>query len=797
MQSHPGLFKRHTALRLLVLVSLLLVAIGYAPRDAAAAPPGAVDLAFDGGLAGTIVGSGFTTVLGGPTGTHLDTSKLSVTAGTLRITTTSGDLLPGGAIQDNALAIQYDSSGSYTIGARLLKQQLTPLLFNSPFQSAGIFIGKSGSQYIRFTAGKGSKGSTAERLQLDVMDTNGKLRSSTITLPNGTFAGVASSLDLFLNIDHTGSGKITALYRIDSDAPEAGQLMTARNFPRWLRQGNAVPVYAGVVGTNRGALTPLQLAFDWFRLTNAPQAVASVTGSKTVDRDGITGPTVNPGATLTYTISVTNNGTATNVAVSDPLPVDTTYVPNSATNGASFDPATNRVTWSNQSLGKGLTASFGFAVTINQAPLQSSTIVNTAFLTSGASALPSLLSTSTVVGLTPDLTASAYTAAPATVDQFGTITYTLNMQNSGTASASGVTAQLSIPAGTTLVPNSATKSSGTLSIDPSLTSLNWTRGAAMAPGDTATIAFAVKPGGGLANGAELASQALLQADGTLPTIQTAQAIFSTPSTLVGSKIVDKGEADRGETLTYTITVANNGATAAQNLKVVDPLPLDATFVDGSLTTPITGTATIDAQQRTVTWTLPSLGAGRSVSVDLKVTINQLLHSAVILNKAVLTNPAASVPQTLLSAATVVRGVADLSGSLYTANPARASLGGTVTYTLNLLNDGTGAATGATAQLTIPTGTTLVPNSAVASSGTATVNTALNTITWTAAGPLPIGATARVAFRAQIGSTISTSVFLSKATLQAATTAQIEKTAQSSFVQSVPTKRFMYLPMIRS
>src|SRR5206468_8873122 len=134
---------------------------------------------------------------------------------------------------------------------------------------------KANNQYIRFTAGKGSKGSNSERLQLDVLESNGKLRSTTITLAPGTFASINSSLDLFLNIDHGGSGKITALYRIDSDDPNAGQLATSRNFPRWLRQGNSVSVYTGVITTNRGAPAPITISYDWFRLTSDPQVVAS------------------------------------------------------------------------------------------------------------------------------------------------------------------------------------------------------------------------------------------------------------------------------------------------------------------------------------------------------------------------------------------------------------------------------------------------------------------------------------------------------------------------------------------
>src|SRR5439155_25647116 len=137
-------------------------------------------------------------------------------------------------------------------------------------------------------------------------------------------------LDLFLNIDHA-SNKLTALYRIDSDDPNAGRLATSRNFPRWLRQGSSQDVSAGVISTSRGTFTPNTVSYDWLRISAAPQAVAAVTGTKTVDKDGVPpGPGVNPGDTLTYTISVTNNSATTSVQIIDPMPVDTSYVANSA-----------------------------------------------------------------------------------------------------------------------------------------------------------------------------------------------------------------------------------------------------------------------------------------------------------------------------------------------------------------------------------------------------------------------------------------------------------------------------------
>jgi len=786
MKKHRRSPSSTTFIQLLMLIAIALAAVAAAPRSASAAPA-QLDLEFDGSDNASTLNSFLGTMLSGTNVPNGGATVHTAAPGTLQIVTSAGDLLPFGTGQDNALAYPYTSAGSYTIGARLLKPT-----FAAPFQSAGIYLGKASNQYIRFTAGKGSKGSNAERLQLDVLETNGKLRSSTIALAPGTFASINSSLDLFLNIDHA-SNKLTALYRIDSDDPNAGRLATSRNFPRWLRQGSSQDVSAGVISTSRGTFTPNIVSYDWLRISATPQAVAAVSGTKTVDKDGVSGPPVNPGDTLIYTVSVTNNSATTSVQITDPMPVDTSYVANSATGGATFDAAANRIVWQNGALGAGATASFSYQVQINQAPLQSSTIVNTAALTYGANTVPAQLSAATTVGITPDLSDSTYTANPALVGPNGTVTYTLNLLNDGTAAANGATAQLSVPSGTTLVANSASATSGSLSIDPSLTKITWSAAGPLAIGGTATITFTTNVGNGFANGAQISSQAIIQASGTLPVLATTQSIYAVAAAVVGIKTVDKAVADPGATLTYLITVSNTSGAAASDVQIVDPIPQDTSYV-GNLSASA-GIPTHDSGTNQVVWQISTLAASQSITMSFQVQINQLpLHSATVTNKAVLIVPGA--PQSLLNAVTSVRGMADLSNSIYTADPLTVGPNGTITYALNLLNDGTTAASNASVTLTIPDGSNLVANSAAATSGNLNVNTALNTIAWTASEPLAIGSVTRISFQVKLGSTTVNSVFSSTATMQADGFVPNVKTAQASFTQSAPGTIYLYLAAMR-
>jgi uncharacterized repeat protein (TIGR01451 family) len=275
---------------------------------------------------------------------------------------------------------------------------------------------------------------------------------------------------------------------------------------------------------------------------------------------------------------------------------------------------------------------------------------------------------------------------------------------------------------------------------------------------------------------------------------TAEAIYTVATAIGGIKTVDKAQATPGAPLKYFITVTNTSGAAASNLQVVDPIPQDTSYNANLSATPGAGTPIYDAANNQVVWPIPSLAAGQSISMTFQVSINALpLHSTVITNKAMLTVPGS--PQSLLSASTIVDGVADLSDSVYTANPASVGPNGTIAYTLNLLNDGTTAATNATAEFTIPSGVTFVANSAAATSGTLNVNTGLNKITWTAGGPLPIGSVTRISFQVKLDSTTTSGTFTSVATMQANGTVPNVETAQSVFAQSAPSKTFIYLPII--
>ena len=182
--------------------------------------------------------------------------------------------------------------------------------------------------------------------------------------------------------------------------------------------------------------------------------------------------------------------------------------------------------------------------------------------------------------LTQDKTVDA-----ATAHEGDTLTYTMTVGNTGTADATGVTATETLPAGVTFV--SATASTGTFDS----TSGVWTVGTvAVGATETLTVTATVNAG---TEGTTLVDRfAVSPPPGVGPPEvenpcpdDAAQSCASTdilppPGSpeLVQSKSVDQTTAVPGDTLTYTMGVANDGTADATGVTAADTLPPGVTFV---------------------------------------------------------------------------------------------------------------------------------------------------------------------------------------------------------------------------
>ena len=153
---------------------------------------------------------------------------------------------------------------------------------------------------------------------------------------------------------------------------------------------------------------------------------------------------------ITYSITVTNNGTAaaSNVSVTDNLPSSVTYVSNTATAGTTW----SAPTWTIPTLAVNGTATLSIVTTVNSS-LTGTTVTNTASAQSPTT--PTVTSSVTTDVSKPNLTILK-TAGLTTENGVQKITYSITVTNNGTAAASNVSVTDNLPSSVTYVSNTAT-----------------------------------------------------------------------------------------------------------------------------------------------------------------------------------------------------------------------------------------------------------------------------------------------------------------------------------------------------
>lgn len=103
----------------------------------------------------------------------------------------------------------------------------------------------------------------------------------------------------------------------------------------------------------------------------------------------------------------------------------------------------------------------------------------------------------------------------------------------------------------------------------------------------------------------LINSATVTYDGSPIVSNTVETLLGLPPTIL--KAVDLLVASIGDTLTYTVTVTNVGATAITNLPFSDTLPAGTTYVTDSFK--VNGTAATPTQTgNTLSYTIPNINA---------------------------------------------------------------------------------------------------------------------------------------------------------------------------------------------
>ena len=403
--------------------------------------------------------------------------------------------------------------------------------------------------------------------------------------------------------------------------------------------------------------------------------VANITGTKTVDKTE-----AKVGDTLTYTIALTNNGNADGtVTVTDEIPTGTTLVADSITANGSYNEENKTITWTDVKVEAGKTAEVSFKAIINSDTKTS--VTNKAVIDGNK---PTEEVETRIANIT-----GAKSVDKSTAKVGDTLTYTITLTNSGNADGT-VTVTDEIPTGTRI------KDENTTGYNKETNTMTWSN-------------VEVKAG----KSVELTLEVVVK-DDTTDTVKNVAKIDNKeipekPETKVanitGTKTVDKTEAKVGDTLTYTITLTNNG-NADGTVTVTDEIPAGTTLVEKSITN--NGVES----NGTITWTDVEVKAGDTVEVSFKVTINSDTKTSVT-NKAVIDGNKPTEE--------VETRIANITGAK-SVDKSTAKVGDTLTYTITLTNSGNADGT-VTVTDEIPTGTRIKDEN------TTGYNKETNTMTW--------------------------------------------------------------------
>lgn len=418
---------------------------------------------------------------------------------------------------------------------------------------------------------------------------------------------------------------------------------------------------------------------------------------------------VREGEEITYTLTVTNTGTANsaNVTLSDLIPSGSTLVQNSLNGGTV---SVGEINWDLGVIQPKQSVTKTFKVTSDNLPTGTleGNIVNKAQITHKGNTIESNTVTTKVTKPQLEIEKSVDRTDLLTVGE--EIVYSIRIRNTGTASARDVIVKDNVPEFTELVEvlNNGIESNG---------EITWNLGE-VAVNREVTVQFKV-----------LITQKPNSTSWVVSNTASVNGIDSNQvnsqvgvGTLAFSKEVDKNIATVGDTLTYTISVSNTGNYVLRDIEVRDTIP-SGTY---SSTTP--------------EWTIAELNPGETQTLSFKVKVSDLqgnLTEDIITNVATVNGEETNEVETLVQ----IPRLESVKRSSVPYNT-KLKVGEEIEYFIDITNTGSAPATNVVVEDSIPGNTTLV------NKGQATKRLFRSSLSWLIDEILP-GETVTVSFLVRV------------------------------------------------
>ncbi|WP_144561179.1 beta strand repeat-containing protein, partial [Bacillus thuringiensis] len=346
---------------------------------------------------------------------------------------------------------------------------------------------------------------------------------------------------------------------------------------------------------------------------------------------------------IPYTISITNNGNiqVENIIVTDIIPANTSFIENSVIVNGSARPNDNPLSGIQlDNIPPNTTATILFQVRVTSIP-QTNPISNTSTieyqytLPNQPPITETIISSAAVTTINHATLNSNKTVDLAFATVGDALTYTITLNQTGNVAVNDVIIQDIIPQGTTFIENSVIVNGETL---PGVNPVSGIPiGTIIVDGD-AIVSFQVTvttiPTPNELNNNAITTFNYIVNPNNVPVTNTTTTNTVTTTVqndnVIAIKSVDVTNALPAQTLTYTITIMNSGNVTIEDLLVIDTIPIDTTFVAGSVT--INGINQPNENPENGI-TLGNLAHNDSVIITFQVTISSSTLQPTINNDA--------------------------------------------------------------------------------------------------------------------------------------------------------------------
>jgi uncharacterized repeat protein (TIGR01451 family) len=437
--------------------------------------------------------------------------------------------------------------------------------------------------------------------------------------------GVASAHNIIVNGTvvcnaQTGDFDITWSVRNSQNKPGQDMTLTASNrasvpIGSAFAPGQTRTFSESVPGSSGDQTLSVTGRWEYDGFTASGSATVHLTGDCDGGSPHLTfaksGPaTVDQGGLVTYTISVTNDGTAPSqpVTVSDNLDNLYSNVQASSSVGTCQVSGGDNVSCAIGVLDAGQSATITITATAPSGRCPK--IHNVASVQQGTQPAESTNQVSTqVTGCGPDVSFSK--SGPATVGLGGQVSYQIGVTNGGTADSDPITVSDSLDPAYSNVQASSTVGSCQVSGNDVTCSVG-----VLAAGQSATITItATAPDDECPTIDNVASVQQGEGSPTQTNTVTTEVTGCEPDVEISKSAGQTTVVEPGQSFSYTITVSSEGEVTADNVVVTDTIP-------AGLTIDSVSPDSCDVSGQLVTCQLGDLEPGQSVTITINVTATE-------------------------------------------------------------------------------------------------------------------------------------------------------------------------------